>query len=156
MEIKNSDVATLIKALQDPRTGLNWLALEILGLIQEGKTSQKSYLEPGQKRRKSGQTTEPYTETEEMGVALAVLDSRIVAPMDYWEKALELADEATKKPTTPTGGIGVIPRRPRVPIKLSLIDDLRESQEFVPDEHEAKVIVMRLKELLAEARSEPQ
>jgi|GEM_PF-5807356 len=153
MEVKNRDVATLIKALQDPNTGLEWLAVEILGLIQEGKTSKKSYQEPGQKRKKSGQTTEPYSELEEMDVALKVLDSRVVAPMDYWEKALELTEEATKDPAgNDSGGRGA--RRPHLYVKLSLIDELRESQEFVPTERNAREVVSRIRELLGAARRE--
>jgi hypothetical protein len=155
MDLQNRHVLELVRELRKPEIGLEWLAMEIVGLIQQGKTTKKSYKEEGQKRAKSGQTTEPYSSKEELQVAINVLRSRIVDPLRYWAKSTELASDAFRSPQ-PDEHAG--PRRitkPRfAPFKFSLIDDLRNQEIIDPDRAETKASIERIATFLEELSSD--
>lgn len=155
MDLQNKLVVELVRELRKPEIGLEWLALEIVGLIQQGKTTKKSYMEEGQKRAKSGQTTEPYSSKEELQVAINVLRSRIVDPLKFWEKSTELASDAFRSPQPDehAGPRRISKARPG-PFEFSLIDDFRNQEVIDPDGAEAKTSINRIATLLEQLNSE--
>jgi hypothetical protein len=90
----NEQVEMILTALRDRKLGLGWIADEIVSSIQLGKPSEKFYQEPGQKRRKKGQYTEPLSAQEEMETAINVIHSYFIVPNQLWKTAETTALEA--------------------------------------------------------------
>lgn len=90
----NEQVETILAALRSRELGLGWIADEIVSSIQLGKRSEKYFNEPGQKRRKKGQYTEPFSSAEEMETAINVIRSYFIEPNHLWNYAAATAAEA--------------------------------------------------------------
>jgi len=90
----NEQVETILTALRGRELSLGWIADEIVSSIQLGKPSEKYFNEPGQKRRKKGQYTEPLSSQEEMETALNVISNYFIEPNQLWKTAEATASEA--------------------------------------------------------------
>jgi hypothetical protein len=96
----NTQVETILTTLRSRELGLGWIADEIVSSIQMGKPSEKYFNEPGQKRRKKGQFTEPLSSQEEMETAINVLRNYFIEPNHLWKTAEAIAAEVYTTPIT--------------------------------------------------------
>lgn len=149
----NVQVEELLTTLRSPRLGLGWIADEIVNTIQLGKPSVKQYVEPGQKRRKRGQFTEPLNEREEMEAAIRILRSYFVNLHDLWNSAQEGAIESLRAGAKKTGRKGEALPQPHP--KIVLMDNEQAAPVALFDERIADSI-RKLAHLLELAEREEQ
>jgi hypothetical protein len=153
----NEQVEMILTALRDRKLGLGWIADEIVNSIQLGKPSEKFFNEPGQKRRKKGQYTEPLSSEEEMETALNVIRNYFVEPNQLWKSAEATASEALlaasgKRPTSgwqPNGPAGTASK----PLTFQIVD-VEKSQPVTMFAADIAPSIQKLSRLLEAALQE--
>jgi hypothetical protein len=131
----NEDVVFLAQALRE--TPLAWIADEIESEIARGRMVEKTYTEPGKKRKKTATTVEDYSDQQQLEIALHCIANYITVTPHVWKNAVARLAKNVKGSDT------------NEPVHVVLAD--ATNTPFAPFQSDFGAISQRLYRLLRDA-----